>query len=299
MFLHLTTVLNLDQDPIATVDAQFVGGAFANTSMVVATDPDRTGSQVALHSYGPFATDNDARAWAVAHLTPYSSWTVAPLATPYTNAEGNAWRRKPITHSTTARPARANTIAAYLKPHQLTRLRYGTRPDTPRQGFTAREFDHPHLGPVVELTALGLDAYQRESDHRLMRTVLRHEHVRYEVTDHHTHLLVRRLSDAELHAAADRAAARVAPHLAPLTSGATEPTAAEEAAHTLFDAVLRAAREVASDHPDDADLMHEIQDMDAPDALAALQNASLPSDMIGPIADALVLLAPHTYSPAR
>ncbi|MEU1077786.1 MULTISPECIES: hypothetical protein [unclassified Streptomyces] len=299
MFLHLTTVLNLDQDPIATVDAQFVGGAFANTSMVVATDPDRTGSQVALHSYGPFATDNDARAWAVAHLTPYSSWTVAPLATPYTNAEGNAERRKPITHSTTARPARANTIAAYLKPHQLTRLRYGTRPDTPRQGFTAREFDHPHLGPVVELTALGPDAYQRESDHRLMRTVLRHEHVRYEVTDHHTHLLVRRLSDAELHAAADRAAARVAPHLAPLTSGATEPTAAEEAAHTLFDAVLRAAREVASDHPDDADLMHEIQDMDAPDALAALQNASLPSDMIGPIADALVLLAPHTYSPAR
>ncbi|MFI0813487.1 hypothetical protein [Streptomyces echinatus] len=299
MFLHLTTLLNLDQDPIATVDAQFVGGAFANTSMVVATDPDRTGGQVALHSYGPFATDNDARAWAVAHLTPYSNWTVAPLATPYTNAEGNAERRKPTTHSTTARPARANTIAAYLKPHQLTRLRYGTRPDTTRQGFTAREFDHPHLGPVVELTALGPDAYQRESDHRLMRTVLRHEHVRYEVTDHHTHLLVRRLSDAELHAAADRAAARVAPHLAPLTSGTTEPTAAEEAAHTLFDAVLRAAREVASDQADDADLMHEIQDMDAPDALAALKNASLPSDMIDPIADALVLLAPHTYSPAR
>ncbi|MGZ2361456.1 hypothetical protein LRE75_33060 [Streptomyces sp. 372A] len=45
--------------------------------------------------------------------------------------------------------------------------------------------------------------------------------------------------------------------------------------------------------------MAEIQDMDAPDALAALKNAYLPSDMIGPIADALVLLAPHTYSPAR
>ncbi|MFJ8696842.1 hypothetical protein [Streptomyces roseolilacinus] len=301
MFLHLTTLLNLDQDPIATVDAQFVGGAFANTSMVVATDPDRTGGMVALHSYGPFATDNDARAWAAAHLTPYSSWTVAPLATPYTNSEGNAGRRKPITRSTTARPARANTIAAYLKPHQLTRLRYGTRPDTPRQGFTARELDHPQLGPVVELTALGPDAYQRESDHRLMRTVLRHEHVRYEVTDHHTHLLVRRLSDAELHAAADRAAARVAPHLAALTADTSSPvaddtTAAAEAAHTLFDAVLRAAREKAPDDPDDYDLMLKVQDMDTPDALAALKKAFLPSAMIEPIADALVVLAPHTYA---
>lgn len=299
MFLHLTTLLDLDQEPIATVDAQFVGDALSETFMVVATDPDRTGPMVALHSYGPFATTGDARAWAVAHLTPYSSWTVAPLATPYTNAAGNAGRRKPIVHSTTARPARANTIARYFKPHQLTRLRYGTRTDAPRQGFTARELEHPQLGPVVELTALGPDTYQRESDHRLMRTVLRHEHPRYEVTDHHTHLLVRRLSDAELHAAADRAAARVAPHLAPLTSGAPEPTAAEEAAHTLFDAVMRAAREVASDDPDDTDLMDEIRDMDAPDALAALKNASLPSDMIDPIADALTLLAPHTYSPVH
>ncbi|MFJ5817328.1 hypothetical protein ACIQGT_26040 [Streptomyces sp. NPDC093108] len=40
-------------------------------------------------------------------------------------------------------------------------------------------------------------------------------------------------------------------------------------------------------------------DMDAPDALTALKDASLPSDMIGPIADALALLAPHTYSPAH
>ncbi|MEU6547901.1 hypothetical protein [Streptomyces sp. NPDC046859] len=69
--------------------------------------------------------------------------------------------------------------------------------------------------------------------------------------------------------------------------------------HTLFDAVLAAAREVACDDPDDADLMHEIQDMDALDALAALKTASLPSDMIGAIADALALLAPHTYSQAR
>jgi hypothetical protein len=305
MFLHLTTLLNLDQDPIATVDAQFVGGALSETFMVVATDPDRTGPMVALHSYGPFATTSDARAWAVAHLTPDSSWTVAPLATPYTNAEGNAQRRKPITHSTIARPARANTIASYLKPHQLTRLRYGTRTDTPRQGFTARELEHPQLGPVVELTALGPDAYQRESDHCLMRTVLHHEHARYEVTDHHSHLLVRRLSDAELHATADRAAARVALHLAALTSNTPAPgatpaaDAAAEAAHTLFDAVLRAAREVASDDPDDYDLMLQVQNMDAPDALAALKNASLPSDMIDPIADALALLAPHTYSPAH
>ncbi|WP_440581031.1 hypothetical protein [Streptomyces sp. PT19] len=150
----------------------------------------------------------------------------------------------------------------------------------------------PQLGPVVELTTIGPDAYQRESDHRLMRTVLRQDHPRYEVTDQHTHLLVRRLSDAELHADA----ARVAPHLAPLSSGATEPTAAEEAAHTLFDAMLRAAREVASDDPH---LMDEIRNMDAPAALAALKTASLPSDMIGPIADALTPLAPHTYSPAH
>ncbi|MGZ2361460.1 hypothetical protein LRE75_33080 [Streptomyces sp. 372A] len=36
-----------------------------------------------------------------------------------------------------------------------------------------------------------------------------------------------------------------------------------------------------------------------PDALAALKNASLPSGMISPIADALILLAPYPYNPAR
>ncbi|MFE9250895.1 hypothetical protein [Streptomyces sp. NPDC007088] len=294
MFLHLTTLLNLDQDPIATVDAQFVGGAFGNTFMVVATDPDRTGGMVALHTYGPFATADDAHVWAAAHIASYSAWAVAPLAAPYTNAEGNAGRRKPITHSTTARAARANTIATYLKPHRLTRLRYGTRRDTTRQGFTARELDHPELGPVVELTALGPDAYQRDRDHHLMHTVLRHDHARYEVTDHHTHLLVRRLSDAELHAAADRAAARVTPHLAALTAN-TPP--ATEAAHTLFHAVLSEAREVASDDPDDSDLMLQVQDMAPHDALTALKKAFLPSDLIEPIADALALLAPDTYTP--
>ncbi|MFC9956016.1 hypothetical protein ACFVIB_01430 [Streptomyces nigra] len=45
--------------------------------------------------------------------------------------------------------------------------------------------------------------------------------------------------------------------------------------------------------------MHEIQDMDVPDALAALKTASLPSDMIGPIADALALLVTHNYSQAH
>ncbi|MFI5867141.1 hypothetical protein [Streptomyces sp. NPDC051546] len=298
MFLHLTTLLNLDQDPIATVDAQFVGGAFAHTFMVATTTPDHTGGMVDLHTYGPFATHDDAHAWAAAHIASYSAWTVAPLNTPYTNAEGNAGRRNPITHSTTARPARANTIATYLKPHRLTRLRYGTRPDTTRQGFTAREYDHPELGPVVELTALGPDAYQRDRDLHLMHTVLRHDHARYEVTDHHTHLLVRRLSDAELHAAADRAAARVTPHLAALTADTPPATeAAAEAAHTLFHAVLNEAREVASDDPDDSDLMLQVQDMAPHDALAALKKAFLPSDLIEPIADALALLAPHTYTP--
>ncbi|MEV4868528.1 hypothetical protein [Streptomyces syringium] len=174
MFLHLTTLLNLDQEPIGTVDAQFVGGARSNTFIVVATTPNNTGGMVDLHPYGPFATDDDARAWAAAHLAPYMTFTVAPLATPDTNATA----------------------------------------DTPP--------------PVVDATM-----------------------------------------------------------------------AADEAAHALFDAVLRAAREKASDDPDDYDLMDEIQDMDTPDALAALKNASLPTDMIGPIADALALLAPHTYSPAH
>ncbi|WP_237409008.1 hypothetical protein [Streptomyces sp. M2CJ-2] len=135
-----------------------------------------------------------------------------------------------------------------------------------------------------------------------MKTVLRHDHPRYEVTDQRTHLLVRRLSDAELHARADQAARRVTPHLAALTADTPPPVvhetaAAAEAAHALFDAVLRAAREKASDAPDDYDLMLQVQDMDTPDALAALKKAFLPSDMIEPIADALAVLAPHTYAP--
>lgn len=86
-----------------------------------------------------------------------------------------------------------------------------------------------------------------------MRAVLRLNHPRYEVTDQHTHLLVRRLSDAELHAAADQAAARVTPHLAALTTNTPPPAPAEtiETARILYDAVLRAARETASDDPDD------------------------------------------------
>ncbi|MFE8941167.1 hypothetical protein ACFYNX_27295 [Streptomyces sp. NPDC007872] len=70
-----------------------------------------------------------------------------------------------------------------------------------------------------------------------------------------------------------------------------------EVAHALFDAALRAAREKASDDPDYYDLMLKIQDMDTPNALAALRKASLPSDMIVPIADVLALLVPHTYAP--
>ncbi|MCQ1582748.1 hypothetical protein [Streptomyces parvus] len=302
MFLHLTTVRDLDGEPIATVDAQFVGGVSSHTSMVIATDPDRTGNTVALHPYGPFATDDDARAWAAAHLAPYMTFTVAPLATPETNATASANLSTPPQRSTTTPPARANIIARHLKPYDLPRLRHTTRPDTARRGFTARESEHPELGPVVELTALGPDPYQRDRDHSLMKTVLRHDHPRYEVTDQRTHLLVRRLSDAELHARADRAAARVAPYLAALTADtvppvAADPEAAAEAAHTLFDAVFRAAQEKASDDPDDYDLMLQVQDMDTPAALAALRKAFLPSDMIEPIADALTHLAPHTYAP--
>ncbi|MEU5242206.1 hypothetical protein ACH4UR_37340 [Streptomyces lydicus] len=298
-FLPLTTVRDLDGEPTATVNAQFVASTHLPHSwMIIATaDDGDNGRTVHLDSYGPFADPDAARAWAEAHLTPYANrYTAVPLTVPYTYADVEKAQGKPV-RTKEPRPARANTIARYFKPYTLTRLRYGTRPDTPRHGYTARELEHPELGPVVELTALGPDRHQRDAHHSLMHTVLKLDHPRYQVTDQRTHLLVRRLSDAELHAAADRAAARVTPHLAPLTSGATEPTAAEEAAHTLFDAVLRAAREVASDHPDDADLMYEIQYMDAPDALAALKNASLPSDMIGPIADALAHLAPRTYAP--
>ncbi|MFE1784089.1 hypothetical protein ACFW9F_16260 [Streptomyces sp. NPDC059506] len=92
---------------------------------------------------------------------------------------------------------------------------------------------------------------------------------------------------------------RAAPHLAVLTADTTAPVvddtaAAAAAAHALFNAVLRAARETASD---DYDLMLEAQGMDTPDALAALKNAFLLSDMIEPIADALNVLAPRTYAP--
>ncbi|MGW3932957.1 hypothetical protein ACWECC_33420 [Streptomyces microflavus] len=301
-FLPLTTVRDLDGEPIATVNAQFVASThLPHTWMIIATpaDDDSGNDETTVHldSYGPFADPDGARAWAEAHLAPYANrYTAVPLTAPYTYADVEKDLGKPV-RTQNPRPARANTIARYFKPYTLTRLRYGTRTDTPRHGYTARELEHPELGPVVELTALGPDRHQRDRDHSSMQTLLHLNHPRYQVTDKHTRLLVRRLSDAELHAAADRAAARVAPHLAALTSS-TPPDAAD-VAHILFDAILRAAREVASDHPDDADRMYEIQDMDTPDALAALKDASLPSDMIGPIADALVLLAPHTYSPAH
>lgn len=221
MFLQLTTVRDLDGEPIATVNAQFdTSTHLPHTWLIIATaddDGDPSGNPTAhLDSYGPFADPDGARAWAEAHLAPYASrYTVVPLTAPWTNAEGNAGLREPIHRSATVRPARANTVARYFKPYNLTRLRYGTRTDTPRHGFTARETEHHGLGPVVELTALGPDRYQRDRDHGLMTTVLRLDHPRYEVTDQHTHLLVRRLSDAELHARADQAAARVAPHIAP------------------------------------------------------------------------------------
>lgn len=301
MFLHLTTLLDLDQEPIGTVDAQFVGGARSNTFMVVATDPDQTGGHVALHTYGPFATDDDARAYAAAHLTPYSTWTVAPLTTPYTNAEVNAERRKPLRHSTTAPRARADTIAAYLTPYGLTRLPRNIRPDTPRHGFTARESEHADLGQVVELTALGPDPYQREHDHHRMKSILRRDYPYFEITDQDTRLLVRRLSDAELHDRADQAAARVTPHLAALTANTPPPAVtrtADETAHALFHALLDTVRETASDNdPADYDLMRQLPDMAPRDALAALKQVFLPPALSGPLTDALAVLAPDTYAP--
>ncbi|MGW6145627.1 hypothetical protein [Streptomyces sp. NPDC055140] len=86
MFLHLTTLHNLDREPIGTVDAQFVGGHRTHTWLVVATTPHNTGDTVDLYPYGPFATDDGARAWAEAHLAPYSTYTVSPLTAPYTSA---------------------------------------------------------------------------------------------------------------------------------------------------------------------------------------------------------------------
>jgi hypothetical protein len=222
-YLRLTTVRDLDGEPIATVDAQFVTGThLPHTWLIIATPDDgddANGSPTPLLChYGPFTDPDGARAWAEAHLAPYATrYTVVPLTAPYTYADVEKALGKPV-RTQNPRPARANTIARYFKPYTLTRLRYGTRTDTPRHGFTARETEHPELGPVVELTALGPDRHERDRDHSLMQTVLHLDHPRYEVTDCRTHLLVRRLSDAELHARADQAAARVAPHLAGLTT---------------------------------------------------------------------------------
>ncbi|MEU5201109.1 hypothetical protein AB0G86_44935 [Streptomyces scabiei] len=333
-YLRLTTVRDLDGEPIATVNAQFdVSTHLPHTWLIIAAaaDDDPIDSPTAhLDSYGPFATPDDARAWAAAHLTPYSTFTVAPLATPYTDAEANAELRTPIRPSTTAHPARADTITKLLKTYNLPRLRLhrGTRTETSRRGFTAQELDHPELGHVVELIAYGPDDYQRERDHRLMQTVLRHEDPRYEVTDHPptswyavspppsstpaptgpppaspptwppsppAHSPRPPAEAAHIPFDAVRQAARGA--ASETARAVDEPTAAAEAAYTLFDAVLRAAREVASDDPDAHDLMRRVEAMDAPDALAALKKAFLPSDMIEPIADALALLAPHTFTP--
>ncbi|MER5889688.1 hypothetical protein ABT160_38175 [Streptomyces sp. NPDC001941] len=88
-----------------------------------------------------------------------------------------------------------------------------------------------------------------------------------------------------------------APYPTSPTFGQPGTDAATQTAHALFHAVLQTARTVACDHPDDADLMAQIEEMDSPRALAALNAAALPSDLIGPIADALALLAPRSYAP--
>ncbi|MER6979316.1 hypothetical protein [Streptomyces carpinensis] len=62
----------------------------------------------------------------------------------------------------------------------------GTRADTTRRGFTARDITHRELGPVVELTALGPD---REDRHRAIAAVLYTHYPRYTATDQGTSLL--------------------------------------------------------------------------------------------------------------
>ncbi|WP_331732951.1 hypothetical protein OG613_48995 (plasmid) [Streptomyces sp. NBC_00015] len=71
---------------------------------------------------------------------------------------------------------------------------------------------------------------------------------------------------------------------------------AAEAADALFHAVLATARETASGAPDD-DLMLQLPDMSPRDALTVLRQVYLPPTLSGPLADALAVLAPHTYAP--
>ncbi|MFB7836005.1 hypothetical protein [Streptomyces sp. NPDC056056] len=71
-----------------------------------------------------------------------------------------------------------------------------------------------------------------------------------------------------------------------------------DVAATLFEEVRRAAWGKASDDPDDYDLMLRVDTMAPADALQALKKASLPSDLIEPIAAALTLLAPEVYGPS-
>ncbi|MGW1155989.1 hypothetical protein ACWD45_32495 [Streptomyces rubiginosohelvolus] len=190
----------------------------AASASAPATGPNRTGNTITLHSCRPSASDDDTRAWAAAHLARYTNVHRRAPRHSRDQRHRRPLHAAPPVHDRAPAPARANIIARHLKPYELPRLRHTTRPDTARRCFTARESEHPELGPVIELTALGPDLYQRERDHSLMKTMLRHDHPRYEVTDERTHLLVLRLSDAELHARADRAAARVAPYLAALTA---------------------------------------------------------------------------------
>lgn len=84
---------------------------------------------------------------------------------------------------------------------------------------------------------------------------------------------------------------------APCRSHRQHPAPASvEAAYTLFDAVLGAVRDKASDDPDDYDLMLQVEDMAPREALAALKEAFLPSEMIEPIVDALALLVPDAFT---
>ncbi|MER6409453.1 hypothetical protein ABT269_39775 [Streptomyces viridosporus] len=213
--LPLTTVRDLDNQPVETVHAEFDASLHRpHTWMVIAT---ARGDDPVLYPYGPFADPDGARDWAETRLAAYGTrYTVTALAAPYTRAAIEEERGRPLRVSARARPASDRVVARQLETHGFTRLPTGTDPDSaPLRAFTARDTDHPGLGPVVEITALGpLPAHHR----RAMTSTLPVHYPRYEAVEDGRVLLVRYRSAAELHARADRAAARVAPHIAALTA---------------------------------------------------------------------------------
>lgn len=292
----LSTVRDLDGEPIATVNAQFITSTFLpHTWLVIATpnDDDSNDDNPSAHldHYGPFTDRDGARAWAEAHLAPYANrYTVAPLTAPYTYADVEKTQGKPV-RTTPPRPARARTIARFFEPHQLTRLRYGTRPDTTRQGFTARESEHPELGPVVELTALGPDPYQRQCDHDLMKAVLHQFHLRRGHRPAHSPPRTPPLRRRTPHG---RRPGRHPRHPAPDRPHHPAPGTCRDHRNGAHPVRRRPPGRAGDGVRRPRRLRLPGRGLGPHDVLADLKKASLPSDMIEPIVEALALLDPHT-----